>query len=71
MIIKEIEEKRKELKTEYMSSLLTKKQTAKELGGISITTLDRMRKEGLIKSKLVRGSVMFSIREVASFLIER
>ena len=71
MIIKEIEEKKKELKSEYMSSLLTKKQTAEELGGISVTTLDRMRKEGLIVSKKVRGSVRFSIEEVARYLVQR
>ena len=70
MILKEMEEKKKELKSQYLSSLLTKKQTAKELGGISTTTLDRMRKEGLIVSKKVRGSVRFRIDEVARFLVQ-
>lgn len=70
MLVKEIEAKRRELKTQYMSSFLTKKQTAKELGGISTATLDRMRKEGLISSKKVRGSVRFNIKEVARFITQ-
>ena len=71
MITKDLEVKKKELKNQYMSSLLTKKQTAEELGGISVTTLDRMRKEGLIASRKVRGSVRFSIEEVARYLVQR
>lgn len=70
MIVKEIEEKKRELKNEYMSSLLSKKQVARELGGISTSTIDRMRKEGSLKSKSVRGSVMFQIEEIARFLVQ-
>ena len=70
MRIQELETKKRELKNQYMSSLLSKKQTARELGGISVTTLDRMRREGLISSKKVRGSIMFRIEEVARFIIQ-
>ena len=70
MIVKKIEEKRKELKIEYMSSLLSKKQVAKELGGVSTSTIDRMRQEGLLRSKSVRGSIMFTVEEIARFLVE-
>ncbi len=70
VIVKEVEAKKKELKEDYMSSLLTKKQTARELGGISTQKLDRMRKNGLIESKRVGGTVMFKIEEIARYLVQ-
>lgn len=55
------------LQHRYLKSLLTKKETAKELN-ISQATLDRLRKSGEIKSKKVGGGVFFTINEIALFL---
>lgn len=68
--LQELEAKKKVMRAEYMRSLLNKKETARELGEISIATLDRMRREGLITSKKVRGQIMFSLDEIARFLVE-
>ena len=53
----------------YKKSLLSKKEAAEELS-ISITTLDRLRKQGLIRSKKVGGSILFTITEIATFIGE-
>jgi hypothetical protein len=55
------------LQHRYLKSLLSKKETAKELN-ISQATLDRLRKSGAIKSKKVGGGVFFTINEIALFL---
>ncbi|RXK03326.1 MULTISPECIES: helix-turn-helix domain-containing protein [Halarcobacter] len=55
------------LQQRYSKSLLSKKETAKELN-ISQATLDRLRKSGLVKSKKVGGGVFFTLTEIASFL---
>ncbi|QSZ41356.1 helix-turn-helix domain-containing protein [Sulfurimonas aquatica] len=55
------------LRDNYNKMLLTKKETAKELG-TSEATIDRLRKNGLITSKKVLGQIMFSIDEIARFL---
>lgn len=55
------------LQQRYKKSLLSKKETAKELN-ISEATLDRLRKSGQIKSKKVLGGVFFTIKEITSFL---
>ncbi len=55
------------LQHRFKKSLLTKKETAKELN-ISQATLDRLRKSGEIKSKKVGGGVFFTIIEIANFL---
>ena len=52
--LQELEAKKKVMRAEYMRSLLNKKETALELGGISVSTLDRMRQDGLIVSRKVR-----------------
>ena len=49
----------------YKKSLLSKKEAAAELS-ISIATLDRIRQQGLIKSRKVRGGVFFTITEIAA-----
>ena len=64
-----LEKKQKELRDRYDASLLSKKDFARELGGISIGTVDRLRKEGVIRSRLVRGQVRFSIEDVAMYLV--
>jgi len=53
----------------YKKSLLSKKEAAEELS-ISITTLDRLRKQGLIRSKKIGGSILFTITEIATFIGE-
>lgn len=55
------------LRQRHSKSLLSKKETAKELN-ISQATLDRLRKSGSIKSKKVGGGVFFTINEIALFL---
>ncbi len=65
-----IEEKKKELRDVYMSSLLNKRQVARELGGISTETLDRMRKDNSIQGCKHRGQIMFKLEEVSRYLVE-
>ena len=55
------------LQYRFKKSLLTKKETARELN-ISQATLDRLRKSGEIRSKKVGGGVFFTINEIAFFL---
>lgn len=57
------------LRAIYNKSLLSKKQLSKELG-VSEATIDRLRKDGQLKSKPVLGQIMFSLDEVARFLAE-
>jgi hypothetical protein len=58
-----------QIQQRYKKSLLSKKEAARELN-ISIATLDRLRNQGLIKSKRVMGGVFFTINEIASFIGE-
>ena len=53
-----------------MTSLLNKRQVGQELGGISVETVDRMRKDNLIKSCKIRGQIRISIEELARYLVE-
>ena len=53
----------------YKKSLLSKKETAEELS-ISTATLDRLRKQGLIRSKKVSGGIYFTLNELATFIGE-
>jgi len=55
------------LQQKYQKSLLSKKETARELN-ISQSTLDRLRKNGEIKSKKVGGGIYFSLNELVQFL---
>ena len=57
------------LKEHYKSAFLNKKEVAKELH-ISAGTVDRLRKEGQLKSRKVVGQVFFDIGEVARFMAE-
>ncbi len=57
------------LRENHQSMLLSKKQTALEIG-VSEATLDRLRKDGQITSKKVLGQIMFSIDEIARFISE-
>jgi predicted site-specific integrase-resolvase len=58
-----------QLYKKYKKSLLSKKEAAKELN-ISIATLDRLRKQGLIRSKKVGGGIYFTLNELATFIGE-
>jgi hypothetical protein len=58
-----------QIQQRHKKSLLTKKETAKELN-ISEATLDRLRKQGFIRSKKVCGGVFFTINEIALFIGE-
>ena len=53
----------------YKKSLLSKKEAAEELS-ISTSTLDRLRKQGLIRSKKVGGGIYFTLNELATFIGE-
>jgi len=55
------------LQQRYKKSLLSKSETAQELN-ISQATLDRLRKQGILKSKKVGGGIFFTLNEVASFI---
>ena len=57
------------LKQKYKKSLLSKKEAADELS-ISTATLDRLRKQGLIRSKKVGGGIYFTLNELATFIGE-
>jgi len=64
------EEARNMLFAKYDTSFLDKKQTAKELGGISLTSLDRMRQVGSISSRKILGQIRFSVTEVARYIAD-
>ena len=55
------------LQQRYKKSLLSKKETAKELN-ISQATLDRLRKSNVISSKQVGGGIYFTLKEISIFL---
>ena len=58
-----------QLYRKYKKSLLSKKEAAEELS-ISTATLDRLRKQGLIRSKKVGGGIYFTLNELATFIGE-
>jgi len=58
------------LRENYKKMLLTKKQTANEIG-VSEATIDRLRQIGQIKSRKVLGQIMFPIDEVARFIVDK
>ena len=62
--LKDVEEKRKELKKKYRRMLITKREAALELC-CSTSTIDRMRRENLLRSIRVRGRVMIALDEIA------
>jgi len=55
------------LQQRYKKLLLSKKETARELN-ISQATLDRLRKNGEIRSKRIGGGIYFSLQEISAFL---
>jgi predicted transcriptional regulator len=55
------------LREKYDKMILSKEETAHELG-VSQATIDRLRYAGKISAKKVLGKVMFKIDTVADFL---
>ncbi len=58
------------LQLKYNTMLLSKEQTAQEVGAISQTSLDRLRQVGAITSRKVLGQIRFSVNEVARFIAD-
>ncbi len=58
------------IRTYHKKMILNKRETAGELGGISIETLDRMRRKGVISSKKINGQIMFKADEIYRYLYE-
>ena len=56
-----------EIQNRYKKLLLNKKEASQELG-ISISTLDRLRKSGYLREKRVGGGVFFTLDEIVNFI---
>ncbi len=54
----------------HKKMMLNKQEAAMELGGISTDTLDRLRRDGDISSKKVRGQIMIMAEEIYRYLYE-
>ena len=62
-----IEQLKIEIQQRYKKLLLNKKEASKELG-ISISTLDRLRKSGYLREKRVGGGIFFTLDEIVNFI---
>lgn len=62
-----IEQLKIEIQQRYKKLLLNKKEASKELG-ISISTLDRLRKSGYLREKRIGGGVFFTLDEIVDFI---
>lgn len=62
-----MEELKIEIQQRYKKLLLNKKEASKELG-ISISTLDRLRKSGYLREKRIGGGVFFTLDEIVDFI---
>ncbi|MDN5096860.1 helix-turn-helix domain-containing protein [Aliarcobacter butzleri] len=56
-----------EIQNRYKKLLLNKKEASKELG-ISISTLDRIRKSGCLREKRIGGGIFFTLDEIVNFI---
>ena len=56
-----------EIQQRYKKLLLNKKEASQELG-ISISTLDRLRKSGYLREKRIGGGVFFTLDEIVDFI---
>ena len=56
-----------EIQNRYKKLLLNKKEASQELG-ISISTLDRLRKSGYLREKRVGGGIFFTLDEIVNFI---
>lgn len=55
------------LQNKYNKMLLTKGEFAKEIG-VSEATIDRLRKQGVIRSGKVGGQIFFTLATVAEYI---
>ena len=62
-----VEQLKIEIQQRYKKLLLNKKEASKELG-ISISTLDRLRKSGYLREKRIGGGVFFTLDEIVNFI---
>ncbi|MCT7487274.1 hypothetical protein N5T98_12010 [Aliarcobacter cryaerophilus] len=62
-----VEQLKIEIQQRYKKLLLNKKETSQELG-ISISTLDRLRKSGYLREKRVGGGIFFTLDEIVNFI---
>ena len=62
-----MEQLKTEIKNRHKKLLLNKKEASQELG-ISISTLDRLRKSGYLREKRVGGGVFFTLDEIVNFI---
>ena len=62
-----MEQLKTEIQNRYKKLLLNKKEASQELG-ISISTLDRLRKSGYLREKRVGGGVFFTLDEIVNFI---
>ena len=62
-----VEQLKIEIQQRYKKLLLNKKEASKELG-ISISTLDRLRKSGYLRKKRIGGGVFFTLDEIVDFI---
>ena len=62
-----VEQLKVEIQQRYKKLLLNKKEASKELG-ISISTLDRLRKSGYLREKRIGGGVFFTLDEIVDFI---
>lgn len=53
----------------YKKSVISKQETAEETG-LSVSTIDRLRAEGSLRSKKIGGRIFFTLYEVAYFIVE-
>ena len=56
------------IQTRHGRTVLNKKEAGAELGGISTATVDRLRRDGELKSKLIRGQIMFTCESIFKYL---
>lgn len=56
-----------EIQQRHKKLLLNKKETSQELG-ISISTLDRLRKSGYLREKRIGGGMFFTLDEIVNFI---
>lgn len=66
----EIQVEEEKLKKENGNKAVLGKQRTAFILDIGVDTLDRLRKENKICSKIIRGQVKFRLAEIARFLVE-
>ena len=62
-----VEQLKIEIQQRYKKLLLNKKEASQELG-ISISTLDRLRKSGYLREKRIGGGIFFTLDEIVNFI---